>query len=50
MVILGLTALSRNSFCSLVRGRRRLVEEGCFNDSGRGSVEGCSADVVIEAC
>ena len=29
-----LTALSRNSCCSLLRGRRRLVEEGYFKDSG----------------
>ena len=44
-----LTALSRNSRCSLVRGRRRFPVEGFLRDSGCGSVDGGSEEVVMVA-
>ena len=43
------TALSRNCFCSLVRGRRRLAEVSDLSASGAGSVLGDSDEVVIDA-
>lgn len=49
VVLVGLTALSRNSFCSLDRGRRRFVEDSEFKEAGSGSVAGEAADVVIDA-
>lgn len=45
----GLTALSRKSFCSWESRRRRWVDDSEFREAGSGSLEGGAAEVVIEA-
>ena len=47
--VVGLTALSRKSFCSWESGRRRWVDDSDFREAGSGSLAGEAADVVIDA-